>query len=52
MLHTDTRATRCVEEYDTPCPACPNAYETVSQPHGKRLQINSANCVHCKTCDI
>ena len=20
--------------------------------HGKRLQINAANCVHCKTCDI
>jgi electron-transferring-flavoprotein dehydrogenase len=19
---------------------------------GKRLQINAANCVHCKTCDI
>lgn len=22
------------------------------QPSGKRLQINAANCVHCKTCDI
>jgi electron-transferring-flavoprotein dehydrogenase len=26
--------------------------DDASQPHGKRLQINSANCVHCKTCDI
>ena len=24
----------------------------VGDEHGKRLQINAANCVHCKTCDI
>ena len=23
-----------------------------SAPLGKRLQINAANCVHCKACDI
>jgi electron-transferring-flavoprotein dehydrogenase len=21
-------------------------------PHGKRISLNPANCVHCKTCDI
>jgi len=57
VLDTDICATRCVEEYDNPCTRfCPaNVYEMVedlSQPHGKRLQVNSANCVHCKTCDI
>ncbi|ORY07454.1 hypothetical protein K493DRAFT_202185 [Basidiobolus meristosporus CBS 931.73] len=35
------------------CPA--NVYEYVddeSKPGHKRLQINSQNCLHCKTCDI
>ncbi|MDI9238749.1 electron transfer flavoprotein-ubiquinone oxidoreductase [Lysobacter sp. LF1] len=46
--------TRCVEEYDNPCTRfCPaNVYEIVQDEAGKRLQINAANCVHCKTCDI
>ena len=57
VADTNICATRCVEEYDNPCTRfCPAAvYEMVedaSQPHGKRLQINAANCVHCKTCDI
>ena len=57
VADTDICATRCVEEYDNPCTRfCPVAvYEMVpepSAPHGKRLQINAANCVHCKTCDI
>ena len=57
VADTDICATRCVEEYGNPCTRfCPVAvYEMVedaSQPHGKRLQINAANCVHCKTCDI
>lgn len=33
------------------CPA--GVYEIVEDPNGeKRFQINSQNCVHCKTCDI
>jgi electron-transferring-flavoprotein dehydrogenase len=57
VADTNICATRCVVEYDNPCTRfCPAAvYEMVpdeSKPHGKRLQINAANCVHCKTCDI
>lgn len=59
---------RCIREYGNPCQSfCPAAvYEMVedraaeserlpqegSAPSSKRLQINFANCVHCKTCDI
>ena len=32
------------------CPA--GVYEFVSEGGTTRLQINAANCVHCKTCDI
>lgn len=32
------------------CPA--GVYEIVEGENGKRFQINSQNCVHCKTCDI
>ena len=32
------------------CPA--GVYEFVGEPGNERLQINAANCVHCKTCDI
>ncbi len=50
--------TRCAAEFGNPCQYfCPAAvYEMVDDPEsagaGKRLQINFANCVHCKTCDI
>jgi electron-transferring-flavoprotein dehydrogenase len=41
---------RCVQEYGNPCQHfCPAAvYEMVEG----RININFANCVHCKTCDI
>lgn len=32
------------------CPA--GVYEIVQDAAGPRFQINAANCVHCKTCDI
>lgn len=32
------------------CPAA--VYEFVEENGQQRLQINAANCVHCKTCDI
>lgn len=50
----DVCFTRCEPEYGNPCTKfCPaNVYEVVEDEGGKRLQINAANCVHCKTCDI
>ena len=32
------------------CPA--GVYEVVDEPAGPRFQINAANCIHCKACDI
>ncbi len=56
--------TRCVKEFGNPCTHfCPaNVYEMVedtssgagapSATPAKRISLNAANCVHCKTCDI
>jgi electron-transferring-flavoprotein dehydrogenase len=58
VIHdTNICNTRCVKEYGGPCQNfCPaSVYELVedaSQPSGKRISLNPANCVHCKTCDI
>jgi electron-transferring-flavoprotein dehydrogenase len=48
-------ADRCAKEFGNPCQRfCPaNVYEMVEDGQGgRRLQINAANCVHCKACDI
>ena len=52
---TSICATRCAAEFGNPCEKfCPaNVYEMVDDgAGGRRLQINAANCVHCKACDI
>ncbi len=50
----DICTSRCAQEYGNPCTKfCPaNVYEMIETEQGRQLQINAANCVHCKTCDI
>jgi electron-transferring-flavoprotein dehydrogenase len=55
VADTSVCATRCVTEFGNPCESfCPaGVYEMVDDGTGdRRLQINAANCVHCKACDI
>jgi electron-transferring-flavoprotein dehydrogenase len=58
LIHdTNVCNERCVKEFGNPCQNfCPaNVYEMVDDsaaPHGRRISLNPANCVHCKTCDI
>jgi electron-transferring-flavoprotein dehydrogenase len=59
LLISDTNICneRCVKEFGSPCQNfCPaNVYEMLDDPgapNGKRISLNPANCVHCKTCDI
>lgn len=55
VADTNICVTKCKEEYDNPCTRfCPaNVYEMLEDENGQaELQINSANCIHCKTCDI
>jgi electron-transferring-flavoprotein dehydrogenase len=55
LVHTEVCSSICGPEYGHPCTRfCPaHVYEIVREADGTpRLQINAANCVHCKTCDI
>jgi len=55
LVDTTVCTTRCGPEFGHPCIRfCPaQVYEIHTEADGtKRLQINAANCVHCKTCDI
>ncbi len=56
VTQPDVCVSRCTEEFGNPCQHfCPaSVYEMVGERAAGtlRLQINFANCVHCKTCDI
>ena len=55
ILDPSICADRCTREFGNPCQKfCPaSVYEMVDDGNGgRRLQINAANCVHCKACDI
>jgi electron-transferring-flavoprotein dehydrogenase len=55
ILDHDICANRCSLEYGNPCVHfCPaSVYEVAQRKEGgSRIQLNSSNCLHCKTCDI
>ena len=58
VADTNVCAERCTAEFGNPCQYfCPAAvyephFERIGNAVEGRLQINFANCVHCKTCDI
>ena len=54
VLDTSICVDRCVREFGNPCQYyCPAAVYEMTEERGERkLKINFANCVHCKTCDI
>lgn len=56
IVDTEICATTCKEEYGNPCTKfCPaQVYNMVPNEKTGRLemQVDFANCVHCKTCDI
>jgi len=54
IVEPDVCFSKCESEYGNPCIRfCPaGVYERIEDENGKRIQINAANCVHCKTCDI
>jgi electron-transferring-flavoprotein dehydrogenase len=54
IIDEEVCTTRCGIEFNHPCTRfCPaQVYEMVETVDGLKLQINAANCVHCKTCDI
>jgi electron-transferring-flavoprotein dehydrogenase len=55
VADTSICSDRCAKEFGNPCERfCPaGVYEMVEDgAGGRRLQINAANCVHCKACDI
>ncbi len=54
LAHPELAITVNLKDYDSPesryCPA--GVYEILDRHSNPHLQINAANCIHCKTCDI